>query len=944
MRVFHGTPPYGAGLRISPPELDTGGSHSLRLHKPPPASSRLEDPERSSESFQGPLRHSSQVRVSCALFAHSQVSEHFTLLLHRKPGTGTSRDTKRPSEATENRHSLVAAMASAPLNVIALVSGGKDSFFSALHCQRNGHRLVALANLFPAESESESDGPDTGGTGTVVIKPGDRKDAAVQQKKKQQQQQQAETVAGKEAAGDETDLNSFMYQTVGHQVIPLYADATGLPLYRQPIRGGARYEGRDYDSSSVRDDGGGGGDAADETESMVPLLRAIMADHPGANALCAGAILSTYQRTRVESVALRLGLAPLAYLWKYPVLPPPAAAPEEAQLLHDMAAAGLDARIVKVASAGLDDEFLWTRVSSLAGAGRVKRALRKFGVAEGAPVLGEGGEFETIVLDGPPGLFPRGKIEVPEAGRRVVREGGGTSWLSFEGARVREKETPETETGAGEACSPPRVPDVLDARFRLLLDSLPRGAVSAEAPARDAFVGGDGKVVGSVATSSDVLWTVEAETPEGRQVSVEEETEDVVRQIRERLAKYSPPLPTTAITHTVIVLKRMSDFPAINAIYGSLFQHPNPPSRVTIACGNLPGARSINIHLTVRPDLEQGQRNGLHVQSRSYWAPANIGPYSQAIDVPLSSSSSSSSAVAGQVLVPAGVRAVTIAGQIPLVPASMMLPPAEPSGDLKMQIVLSLQHLWRIATELKVQVWTSAVAYFANTPDPDAARRRAQLAAAAWEGVHNAAGSEEDDDDDESGPDLWDRKFNTQHMVFGASIAEETKLPDWSVVKTPETEGPKPVPPFFAVEVEELPRAAGVEWHAHLGLANLASSSAAVEYQTSHLGASERVPFSRRVCHVTVGGVLVHTTVAWLAAGADGTVPESSAEVAEGMRRAYAEVVGAGGRGGVPYLMYVNQARTGSSGAPGAKVAGCIPARSIRDADGLEVVAVGLFK
>ena len=35
------------------------------------------------------------------------------------------------------------------LNVIALVSGGKDSFFSLLHCLANGHRVVALANLYP---------------------------------------------------------------------------------------------------------------------------------------------------------------------------------------------------------------------------------------------------------------------------------------------------------------------------------------------------------------------------------------------------------------------------------------------------------------------------------------------------------------------------------------------------------------------------------------------------------------------------------------------------------------------------------------------------------------------------------------------------------------------------------------------------------------------------
>ena len=36
------------------------------------------------------------------------------------------------------------------MDFVALVSGGKDSWFSAIEAQRFGHRLVALANLLPA--------------------------------------------------------------------------------------------------------------------------------------------------------------------------------------------------------------------------------------------------------------------------------------------------------------------------------------------------------------------------------------------------------------------------------------------------------------------------------------------------------------------------------------------------------------------------------------------------------------------------------------------------------------------------------------------------------------------------------------------------------------------------------------------------------------------------
>ena len=66
------------------------------------------------------------------------------------------------------------------LNVVALVSGGKDSFFSILHCLASGHQVVALANLHPPVE-------------------------------------------------DVADMESYMYQTIGHSIVPLYEQALGLP-------------------------------------------------------------------------------------------------------------------------------------------------------------------------------------------------------------------------------------------------------------------------------------------------------------------------------------------------------------------------------------------------------------------------------------------------------------------------------------------------------------------------------------------------------------------------------------------------------------------------------------------------------------------------------------------------------------------------------------------
>ncbi|RJE18361.1 hypothetical protein PHISCL_09300, partial [Aspergillus sclerotialis] len=235
------------------------------------------------------------------------------------------------------------------LNIIALISGGKDSLYSLLHCLRNGHRIVALANLYPPGQTPRHQGNDH-----------------------QKSVKKNEDGNEPEEEEEEEDIDSFMYQTIGHSVIPLYEQALGIPLYRGEILGGARDEGRVYgehshssisnpdpasDSEGETEGKESEGESKDETESLIPLLKRIKRAHPEANAVSAGAILSTYQRTRIEHVAARLGLVPLAWLWMYPFLPDPVERKglgSDAGLLEDMAAAGCEARIIKVASGGLD--------------------------------------------------------------------------------------------------------------------------------------------------------------------------------------------------------------------------------------------------------------------------------------------------------------------------------------------------------------------------------------------------------------------------------------------------------------------------------------------------------------------------------------------------------------------------------------------------------------
>jgi len=177
------------------------------------------------------------------------------------------------------------------MKVVGLLSGGKDSCYNLCHCVKNGHEIVALATLGP------------------------------------------------EAGTDE--LDSYLYQTVGQDAIHLVAEALRLPLYRQTIRGtplelGSEYGSRSHASSTKGVEG-------DETEDMYKLLNQIKSIHPEITAVSVGAILSSYQRVRVESVCHRLGLTVLAFLWQR----------DQAELLREMVEAPVESVLIKVAGAGL---------------------------------------------------------------------------------------------------------------------------------------------------------------------------------------------------------------------------------------------------------------------------------------------------------------------------------------------------------------------------------------------------------------------------------------------------------------------------------------------------------------------------------------------------------------------------------------------------------------
>jgi diphthine-ammonia ligase len=139
----------------------------------------------------------------------------------------------------------------------------------------------------------------------------------------------------------------------------------------------------------------------------------------------------------------------------------------------------------------------------------------------------------------------------------------------------------------------------------------------------------------------------------GRTISLKEETERCFAIVKGKLdlpvvvisnsVSYGPTeqllihrFETKDVVNINLALSSIDDFVSINHIYRSYFRVA-PPARTCVAV-NLLNDRRIEMEVLAykpafRETYEQFEKRALQVQSLSYWAPAVIGPYSQAIMV-----------------------------------------------------------------------------------------------------------------------------------------------------------------------------------------------------------------------------------------------------------------------------------------------------------------------
>jgi ABC transporter with metal-binding/Fe-S-binding domain ATP-binding protein len=168
--------------------------------------------------------------------------------------------------------------------------------------------------------------------------------------------------------------DSYMYHVPATHLAALAAESVGIELVEVTP---------DDLGAAEATDSGDQGDA--ELEPLEAALEDLAAELDLAG-VTAGAVESEYQTNRIRGMCDRLGIDLFAPLWQE----------DPRELGETMIDAGFEIRIVQVAAHGLDESWLGRTLDREALA-ELDRLNEEYGVH----VLGEGGEFETFVTDGP---------------------------------------------------------------------------------------------------------------------------------------------------------------------------------------------------------------------------------------------------------------------------------------------------------------------------------------------------------------------------------------------------------------------------------------------------------------------------------------------------------------------------------------------------------------
>ncbi|KAL0370927.1 UNVERIFIED_CONTAM: Diphthine--ammonia ligase [Sesamum angustifolium] len=425
------------------------------------------------------------------------------------------------------------------MKVVALVSGGKDSCYAMMKCQEYGHEIVALANLMPVDEAQD-------------------------------------------------ELDSYMYQTAGHQIVVSYAQCMGIPLFRRRIQGSTRHHSLSYNMTP-----------GDEVEDMFILLKEVKRQIPSVSAVSSGAIASDYQDKK----------------WNYCHH---SKGSKCAQLLTLIG--------LMVAAIGLHpSKHLGKEIT------HVEFHLHKLKDLYGINVCGEGGEYETLTLDCP--LFKNARIVLDKF--QVVLH--SSDQIAPVGVLHPMEYHLENKLVSLSACDNDNSCEETLGEFDSVCEVLGDCQDICEAPnQKNDVISGlalDTKHEIHISESKkDNTISIACWLRDASKISsdLREDLKVVLTRIELLLIEYNCSWENVLYIHLYIA--DMNEFAPANEEYVKFITQEKcrfgVPSRSTIELPLLQaGLGRAYIEVLVSND---NTKNVLHVQSISEWAPSCIGPYSQA--------------------------------------------------------------------------------------------------------------------------------------------------------------------------------------------------------------------------------------------------------------------------------------------------------------------------
>lgn len=153
--------------------------------------------------------------------------------------------------------------------------------------------------------------------------------------------------------------DSWMFHKPNPEILQLFAEASSLNLTEGKTEGGKE----------------------EELEDLKSVLRGLSID-----GIVSGTVASKYQKDRIEGICEELGLSLLTPVWNR----------EPIKLLRGMVEEEFEIIITSVSAKGFTEEWLGRRIDE-----KCIEDLKNLQTKHGVNPVGEGGEYETLVLDAP---------------------------------------------------------------------------------------------------------------------------------------------------------------------------------------------------------------------------------------------------------------------------------------------------------------------------------------------------------------------------------------------------------------------------------------------------------------------------------------------------------------------------------------------------------------